>query len=57
MMHTTNGGQSWINQSNPTPTFGLYDVYFIDDNNGWAVGSSGVILRTTNGGDEWLQTD
>jgi len=31
----------------------LASVYFVDDNNGWTVGSAGTILHTTNGGDVW----
>ena len=29
------------------------DVYFIDDTNGWMVGSEGTIASTTDGGDTW----
>ena len=32
----------------------MYSVFFTDSNNGWAVGRSGTILKTTNGGNEWL---
>jgi len=28
----------------------LRDVFFIDKNEGWAVGDSGLILHTTTGG-------
>lgn len=31
----------------------LNDVFFIDDNNGWAVGRQGTVIRTTNGGSSW----
>jgi hypothetical protein len=31
----------------------LYDVAFVDLNEGWAVGMSGMILHTTDGGDTW----
>ncbi len=31
----------------------LYDVQFIDPDLGWAVGSSGVILHTRDGGESW----
>lgn len=50
--HTTNGGTSWTQQSNPSIN-ALYDVFFLDANNGWAVGFNGIILSTTNGGDTW----
>ena len=32
----------------------LQDIYFSDDNNGWAVGAYGVVVHTTNGGHDWL---
>ena len=31
----------------------LHDVYFHDAQTGWAVGSQGVILKTTDGGQTW----
>ncbi|MEE4260632.1 MAG: YCF48-related protein, partial [Bacteroidales bacterium] len=31
----------------------LNDVTFIDSNNGWAVGDSGTILHTSDGGNNW----
>ena len=33
----------------------LIDVCFVNRNTGWAVGSQGVILRTTDAGKTWLQ--
>jgi len=33
----------------------LRDIIFIDDQNGWAVGDSGTILHTVDGGDTWQQ--
>jgi len=43
----------WYQQTSGT-TANLNAVQFIDINNGWAVGDSGIILHTTNGGQEWL---
>ncbi|MDT4952002.1 MAG: hypothetical protein QOJ02_140 [Acidobacteriota bacterium] len=31
----------------------LHAVYFLDENRGWAVGGSGVLLSTTDGGKVW----
>ena len=43
----------WIWQ-NPLPQGNtLQDFFFIDTNNGFAVGASGTILRTTDGGNNW----
>ena len=32
----------------------LSDVFFLNQNMGWAVGTQGTILRTTNGGQNWF---
>jgi hypothetical protein len=32
----------------------LFSVYFTDSNTGWAVGISGTILKTTDGGNNWI---
>lgn len=48
---STDGGQSWIHEPinvNNDPS--LYSVFFVDANNGWAVGDNGLILHTINGG-------
>ena len=33
---------------------GISGIFFIDENTGWAVGSSGFIYKTTDAGDTWL---
>jgi len=35
----------------------LYDIQFIDNNNGWIAGAGGTILKTTNGGTNWTQVN
>ena len=44
---------NWFIQISAT-LFDLRSVYFIDANIGWAVGSSGIIRTTTDGGTNWL---
>lgn len=34
-------------------TKSLHNLYFLNENLGWACGFEGTILKTTNGGDEW----
>jgi photosystem II stability/assembly factor-like uncharacterized protein len=63
IIKTTNGGNNWYVQSTGK-NYELKGVYFTDANNGTAVGFDndgygsnpfvGVILRTTNGGDNWI---
>ena len=42
----------WFLQNSGT-TKNLYSVHFTDANIGYAVGDSGIILKTTNGGTNW----
>ncbi len=44
----------WYPQNSGT-TSSLNSVHFENANNGWVVGDSGIILHTTNGGQEWLK--
>jgi photosystem II stability/assembly factor-like uncharacterized protein len=44
----------WIPQYTGT-SVNLYDIEFINENTGWAVGDGGVCLKTTNGGINWIQ--
>ena len=48
ILNSNNGGASWATQNSNT-TLDLTSVYFIDENTGYAVGDSGVIVKTTNG--------
>src|SRR5207237_10187805 len=54
IVHTTNGGSRWVNQSSAATMFSLDDVSFSDANNGTAVGDSGTILHTTDAGRTWV---
>jgi photosystem II stability/assembly factor-like uncharacterized protein len=47
---TTNGGENWIEQLTPLISNALTGCYFLNQNNGWAVGEYGTIWETTNGG-------
>lgn len=62
ILHTSTGGLLWLPQDSglkPLNIRGvkypidLKDVYFIDNNNGWAVGDLGTIIHTENGGLTW----
>src|ERR1035437_1369043 len=52
IIKTTDGGATW---SSITDNLGswLFNVRFIDANNGYAVGALGKILKTTDGGTSW----
>lgn len=60
IMHTTNGGNTWIKQNSGT-SHGIYSIFFLDENHGWAVGGeyvnslpgNEVYLSTSDGGNTW----
>lgn len=51
---TTNGGSSWVLQTNSGTTQNLNAVDFYDANYGYIVGNNGIILKTFNGGTSWV---
>lgn len=54
MLHTTDGGTTWVLQTYPDITFNSVD--FLNETEGWAVGSkigNTIMLRTLNGGATW----
>jgi len=51
----TNAQEGWFWQ-NPLPQGNnLNSIHFIDSNIGWAVGHTGTVLKTTNGGTDWVR--
>jgi len=51
--YTRDGGVSWENRVPPSGNGPLFGVHFTDAHRGVAVGSRGLILRTTDGGFTW----
>ena len=51
--YTTNGGDTWITQLYQDNESMLKSIYFVDKNNGYAVGETGAIIYTSNGGNNW----
>lgn len=51
ILHSDDGGETW--ESTTTGYYILSRLYFTDPFNGWAVGMSGNIIHTSNGGDNW----
>ncbi len=43
----------WVIQNSGTTT-NLYDIKFINRYTGWSLGGGGVIIKTTNGGENWF---
>ena len=54
IISTSDGGFNWYYQYYIDGVT-LHNVYFYDQYFGWAVGSSGIFLRTVNGGATWQE--
>ncbi|MBM4157412.1 MAG: T9SS type A sorting domain-containing protein [Ignavibacteria bacterium] len=53
---TSDGGDNWTDISpSITGSACLYSICFSNSNIGFAVGTGGLVLRTTNGGNSWNQ--
>ena len=50
IVHSSDGGRTWQSQS----AYGLKDVVGVTRMRAWAVGDSGRLLATTNGGESWV---
>lgn len=50
---TIDGGMHWTKVN--TNIEKLYDLYFINDSIGWAVGRYGGIVKTVDGGETWIE--
>ena len=48
--HTTDGGSSWSTIYFDQERTAFYSCYFVNSLLGWVVGTNGIILKTTNGG-------
>jgi len=59
IIHTEDGGSTWRHLRKGgelfDPIHGLYDIHFADQLTGWAVGSAGALLSTTDGGKTWSE--
>lgn len=54
---TTDGGATWRRQFDSVAgrRYGLSDIAFMDADSGLAVGGIGTVLRTTDGGEQWVE--
>jgi photosystem II stability/assembly factor-like uncharacterized protein len=50
--YTTDGGETWTRVDADSGKF-LWDVVFVDAQEGWAVGSFGQTMHSTDGGRTW----
>ncbi len=53
ILHTTDGGNTWVEQPAPPVQIFYADIFFLDRMNGWACGNDAKIIHTTDGGNTW----
>lgn len=53
VLHTKDGGKSWVSQRYGSDLPQLYAVEFLDDRRGWALGQAGSLIETRDGGQRW----
>jgi photosystem II stability/assembly factor-like uncharacterized protein len=50
---TVDGGLTWQTKSHPINET-IFDVFFINANEGWVAGEQGALMHTTDAGDTWI---
>ncbi|MDJ0654934.1 MAG: hypothetical protein QNJ40_12305 [Xanthomonadales bacterium] len=63
ILHSSDGGVTWARQyvaedvNDPDLNRPLLDVFFVDSDNGFAIGAYAFYLRTRDGGETWEELD
>lgn len=57
LLETTDGGTTWSNRRYPEEEVFLNSVKFFDAQTGWMAGEFGVLVGTTNGGEDWFDAN
>lgn len=58
ILYSADGGENWERQGEGNPSLldvHVLDIWAVDDQTVWAVGSRNVILKTLDGGKTWVQ--
>jgi photosystem II stability/assembly factor-like uncharacterized protein len=55
ILKTTNSGENWTANRYPDTSKVIYTVYYLDSLNGYLGGYSGLLLKTSDGGNSWAQ--
>lgn len=51
--HTDDGGENWESQNPPVFVGDLFDVFFLNHDTGWVVGTYEILFKTIDGGENW----
>lgn len=54
ILYSDDSGDSWVQAEVPVRS-SITDIFFYDENLGWAVGHEGVILHSSDGGETWAK--
>ncbi len=54
VLHTTDGGNTWVEQTVPAEARFLRALKFVSPTKGWACGRNGTIIYTSDGGNTWV---
>ena len=57
ILHTKDAGQTWERQQSDVRGESIYSVACTNSELAWAVGTGGVMLRTTDGGKTWIHSE
>ncbi len=57
IFHSSDGGDSWIQQESGIKESILIDGVFLDTQTGWVVGINGIVLHTSDGGTTWARQE
>ena len=58
ILYSADGGENWERQGEGNPSLqeiDVQDIWAVDDQTVWAIGSRNVILKTLDGGKTWVQ--
>ncbi len=58
IFYSPDGGETWVRQGQGSAALkdiNVKDIWAVDENNVWAVGSGNVILKTLDGGQTWTR--
>ncbi len=58
ILFSADGGENWVRQAQGMPSLlgvDVLDIWAVDEQTVWAVGTKNVILKTLDGGQTWIQ--